>query len=95
MMKGSKKAFADIKKVIGLLVQDEVRAFSKTLSSLRQDLTLESIEKFSWTTFLNEIDSGLPLLSTVLRSAVTTKRTKDKISRFLHSFNRPHNAQCT
>ncbi|WAQ96277.1 hypothetical protein MAR_028967 [Mya arenaria] len=80
LVRSSKKAREDIKKVFSLLVQDEVRTFSKKISSMRQDLTLKSIEKFCWGSLWTELDSGLPLLAAVLRSVLTSRRAKDKIS---------------
>jgi len=81
MYGSSKKARGDIQKVLLSLVRDEIRTFSKKPSYLRQELSQETIEKFSWGPMLDDIEAHMPLLTGVVRAGLTPTTQRERLQR--------------
>ena len=69
----------DFRQVAAKQVNDEMKGFARSEWKTRQDLTMDNIHKFSWEDFLSDAQALMPLMVTVLSSAVQKRDRKKDI----------------
>ena len=70
MMKSS-RARGQIFQVLAKMVQHEVRNYSQKASLPTKDVSLETLEQFSWSVVLQEVIDGLPLTWLMLQNMIS------------------------
>ena len=77
--KGSKKSFTNV--VVNLVRREVLTLLGQKLFPLFQDVNIVNLEQFSWTKTLNDFEQVCPLLSNVLRGAVTKRANENSLIR--------------
>lgn len=73
MAKKSKLAKRILVSTVVSMVKQEVKSLSPTTFS--QSLTPDAVTNFNWTTIIPEIQTGFPVLFSIVKAGIQTKKT--------------------